>query len=49
MPYGVYDLGADAGWVSVGSDGDTAQFAVETIRRWWRRNGAPPTPAPRRS
>ena len=33
--YGVYDLGADAGWVSVGSDGDTAQFAVQTIRRWW--------------
>ena len=35
VPYGVYDLGADAGWVSVGSDGDTAQFAVQTIRRWW--------------
>ena len=34
VPYGVYDLGADAGWVSVGSDGDTAQFAVQTIRRW---------------
>src|ERR1022692_2368211 len=39
VPYGVYDLGADAGWVSVGSDGDTAQFAVETIRRWWRSVG----------
>ncbi len=35
VPYGVYDLGADAGWVPVGSDGDTAQFAVQTIRRWW--------------
>jgi hypothetical protein len=31
VPYGVYDLAADGGWVSVGSDGDTAQFAVETI------------------
>ena len=39
VPYGVYDLGADAGWVSVGSDGDTAQFAVETIRRWWQSAG----------
>ena len=39
VPYGVYDLGADAGWVSVGSDGDTAQFAVETIRRWWHSVG----------
>lgn len=39
VPYGVYDLGADAGWVSVGSDGDTAQFAVETIRRWWNSVG----------
>jgi len=34
-PYGVYDLGADAGWVSVGTDHDTAAFAVGTIRRWW--------------
>jgi hypothetical protein len=40
VPYGVYDLGADAGWVSVGSDGDTAQFAVETIRRWWNTVGS---------
>jgi hypothetical protein len=40
VPYGVYDLGADAGWVSVGSDGDTAQFAVETLRRWWATVGA---------
>ena len=31
----MYDLGADAGWVSVGGDGDIAQFAVQTIRRWW--------------
>lgn len=33
------DVAADQGWVSVGSDGDTAQFAVETIRRWWYRVG----------
>jgi hypothetical protein len=39
VPYGVYDLGADAGWVSVGSDGDTAQFAVATIGRWWQAVG----------
>ena len=40
VPYGVYDIGADSGWVSVGQDGDTAAFAVETIRRWWRTVGA---------
>jgi len=34
-PYGVYDLAANAGWVSVGIDHDTAAFAVATIRRWW--------------
>jgi transposase len=34
-PYGVYDLAADTGWVSVGTDHDTSAFAVETIRRWW--------------
>ena len=34
-PYGVYDLAANTGWVSVGTDHDTAAFAVETIRRWW--------------
>jgi hypothetical protein len=34
-PYGVYDIGADEGWVSVGTDHDTAAFAVQTIRRWW--------------
>ena len=38
-PYGVYDLAADTGWVSVGTDHDTAAFAVETIRRWWRFTG----------
>ena len=35
VPYGVYDIAANAGWVSVGIDHDTATFAVETIRRWW--------------
>jgi hypothetical protein len=44
IPYGVYDVGANQGWVSVGTDHDTAEFAVETIRRWWRRMGAPTYP-----
>jgi len=39
IPYGVYDLTRDAGWVSVGIDHDTASFAVESIRRWWNRMG----------
>jgi hypothetical protein len=39
IPYGVYDLAANAGWVSVGTDHDTAAFAVETIRRWWNARG----------
>jgi hypothetical protein len=39
VPYGVYDLGSNSGWVSVGIDHDTASFAVESIRRWWRRMG----------
>ncbi|MBI4778579.1 ISAzo13 family transposase [Candidatus Desantisbacteria bacterium] len=34
-PYGVYDLANNTGWVSVGTDNDTASFAVSTIRRWW--------------
>jgi hypothetical protein len=38
-PYGVYDLGANAGWVSVGTDHDTAAFAVATLRRWWQQAG----------
>ncbi len=40
IPDGVYDLGADAGWVSVGDDHDTAAFAVATIGRWWQLVGA---------
>lgn len=39
VPYGVYDIVANEGWVSVGIDHDTAAFAVESIRRWWRRMG----------
>jgi len=38
-PYGVYDLAANAAWVSVGIDHDTAAFAVATLRRWWEERG----------
>ncbi len=38
-PYGVYDLGQNAGWVNIGMDHDTAAFAVESIRRWWKAVG----------
>ncbi len=40
IPYGVYDLAHDEGWVSVGDSADTAEFAVESVRRWWRSMGA---------
>ena len=43
-PYGVYDLAQNTGWVSVGMDHDTAEFAVETIRRWWKDMGRPVYP-----
>ncbi len=39
IPYGVYDLARDEGWVNVGIDHDTAEFAVESIRRWYARMG----------
>jgi hypothetical protein len=39
VPYGVYDLTHNQGWVSVGINHDTAEFAVATIRHWWRRMG----------
>ena len=39
-PYGVYDIAGNTGWVSVGIDHDTASFAVNAIRRWWREMGA---------
>ena len=44
IPYGVYDIAADAGWVSVGTDHDTAEFAVATIATWWRKAGSPAYP-----
>lgn len=44
-PYGVYDMGSNTGWVSVGTDHDTASFAVETIRRWWGTMGRQCYPA----
>jgi len=40
VPYGIYDLAADAGWVSVGINHDTSAFAVQTIRRWWDEIGS---------
>ena len=48
VPYGVYDIAANEGWVSVGIDHDTAAFAVESIRRWWRRMGRKRYPAAKR-
>jgi hypothetical protein len=39
IPYGVYDVAANTGWVSVGVDHDTAAFAVESLRRWWTHMG----------
>lgn len=47
-PYGVYDLTANEGWVSVGIDHDTAEFAVQSIRRWWLEMGRPLYPKARR-
>jgi hypothetical protein len=41
IPYGVYDLHRNEGWVSVGIDHDTATFAVQSIQRWWRHMGRP--------
>jgi len=40
VPYGVYDIAANAGWVNLGINHDTAAFAVESIRRWWHELGA---------
>ena len=39
IPYGIYDIANNTGWVNVGTDHDTAQFAVESIRRWWQHRG----------
>jgi len=46
IPYGVYDLAENEAWVSVGISHDTAEFAVETIRTWYRELGQPLYPAP---
>jgi hypothetical protein len=48
IPYGVYDVAANAAWVSVGRDHDTATFAVSTLRRWWQAMGRPLYPEARR-
>ncbi len=47
-PYGIYDLAANAGWVNVGTDRNTAEFAVESIRRWWKDRGSQDYPGARR-
>lgn len=48
IPYGVYDEATNTGWVSVGVDHDTAEFAVETVRRWWRHMGSQVYPKAKR-
>ena len=48
VPYGVYDLTGNNGWVNVGTDHDTATFAVESIRRWWNSRGRHDYPHARR-
>jgi len=45
IPYGIYDLGANTGWVSVGTDHETAAFAVNTLRTWWTIHGRHAYPA----
>ena len=45
IPYGIYDLARNTGWVNVGVDHDTSVFAVESIRRWWRARGCHDYPA----
>jgi hypothetical protein len=47
IPYGIYDIAGNAGWVSVGTDHDTAAFAVESVRRWWNAAGRDEYPAAR--
>ena len=41
IPYGVYDMTQNKGWVSIGIDHDTSEFAAETIKRWWKQMGRP--------
>jgi len=48
IPYGIYDVGRNAGWVTVGQDHDTASFAVASLRRWWQVVGTSAYPAAER-
>ena len=48
IPYGIYDITANSGWVNVGTDHDTAAFAVESLRRWWNGAGRAAYPRARR-
>ena len=48
VPYGVYDITGNTGWVNVGTDHDTAAFAVESVRRWWKSAGSSDYPLARR-
>jgi transposase len=48
IPYGIYDLAANTGWVNVGTDHDTAAFAVASLRAWWDTQGAAAYPQARR-
>ncbi|MFQ6148829.1 ISAzo13 family transposase [Streptomyces seoulensis] len=48
IPYGIYDMAANTGWVSIGTDHDTAAFAVASIRRWWQAVGLHDYPRARR-
>jgi DDE family transposase len=45
IPYGIYDVAANSGWVNVGTDHDTAAFAIESVRRWWHARGSADYPA----
>jgi hypothetical protein len=47
VPYGIYDIGENKGWVNVGMSADTAEFAVQSIRQWWRHMGKPRYPKSR--
>ncbi len=48
VPYGIYDMAANTGWVTIGTDHDTAAFAVASIRRWWQARGRHDYPRARR-
>ncbi|MEU1520545.1 ISAzo13 family transposase [Streptomyces sp. NPDC005811] len=48
IPYGIYDMAANTGWVTIGTDHDTAAFAVASIRRWWQARGRHDYPGARR-